>query len=325
MEIRLTFACTQDLRVDKILKSTSARIGGTMKRIIAALWLAVLVCTIGATSASATDFKVTSLASGVLKGKQISGLLGEQKFLVEASHEIVCKKATISGLVIALEANAQPAKVTYGECTGAGLSVEVPEAEYEFSAEGKFAIIKEILIKIESIVKCTVKIKPQTELESVTYSPTEKLTKKLEVTVKATKVESEVSGGGGLCGKEGKDTAGRYSGTDEIEIEGAEIETQAETLVPGACVQVGAREGNFKDAGCTMAEVKGNYTTILCRQLAGVHLRPFSDNACSMANLIGPWYETVCVERLPATHKWANNVCNMAAPMNNGAWELFKT
>lgn len=292
-----------------------------MRGITAILVLALSTCALGVASAAASDFRVTLVASDLqLKGKQV----GEQKFLVEASHEVVCKKATISGLVVTLEANAVGDKVTYGECTAFGfVEVTVPELEYEVDAEGGLAIVKEALIKV-AVAKCAVAIKPQTELSSVSYSPSEKLTKKLEVTIKVTKVETEVSGGSGSCGKEGKDTEGKFTGTDEVEVEGAEVETLAKTLAPGDCVQVAARQGNYKDAGCTMEEVKGNYGKILCRNLGIGHLRPFSDNACSMRSVTGTWYETVCLEVLPATHKWANNICTQAA-MSNGAWELYKT
>jgi hypothetical protein len=294
-------------------------------RMTAILVLASSICAIGAASAAASDFRVTLVESDLhLKGKQVSGAAGEQKFLVEASHEVVCKKATVSGQVVALEANAVGDKVTYGECTAFGLvAVTVPELEYEVDAEGRLAIVKEALIKVET-VKCTVTIKPQTELLTVSYSPSEKLTKKLEVAVKVTNVETEVSGGGGTCGKEGKDTGGKFTGTDEVEVEGAEVETLAKTLAPGDCVQVATRQGNYEDAGCTIEEVKGNYGKILCRNLGIGHLRPFSDNACTMRSVAGTWYETVCLEVLPATHKWANNVCTQMA-MGNGAWELYKT
>lgn len=174
--------------------------------LVAALTLAG----VGAGSVSANGHEFITSGTGKTKSKGTN----VQKFKTGAGT-IECSTVTGSGEVKETKMVTHKEILTYGGCSGFGVSLKVSPAHFEFNANGSAKLEKQVIVSSESLT-CEVLIEPQT-LETLSYVNE---SGKVKSTATVTKIHS--LGTGGVCG--GENNEGSYSGGILGELEGGTVE-----------------------------------------------------------------------------------------------------
>jgi hypothetical protein len=178
---------------------------------ITLFWVVLLsafaVAGVSAVSVSANGHEFVVSKTGKTKSKGTN----TQVFKTGAGT-IECKTVTGSGEIKELKSVTHKEVLTYGGCTGFGVSITVTPADFEFNANGSARLENTVEVSSGSL-SCEVLIEPQT-LESITYSNS---SGKVMAAATVTKIHS--TGTGGVCG--GKNTEGSYTGSIQGELEGS--------------------------------------------------------------------------------------------------------
>lgn len=190
-----------------------------MKRFIKTLGLTFVAAfafsAVAVAGASAAEF--TASETGNLVGTQTS----EQEFTTGGGGSVVCKKANTTGEITSTEASSQKVTVKYSECRAFGfVSATISDAEYTLHADGTVDVLNTITITVP-LGFCSVTVKPQNGLESVSY--TNETGGKIEQHSAVSGIKSSHSGG--LCSS-GEN--GTYSGSNIVErVGGGSLEWDA--------------------------------------------------------------------------------------------------
>lgn len=164
-------------------------------------------------NASASSFEASK--TGSLLGKA----LNTQEFTTNGGT-VSCTTAKTTGTVTELVATKQKVKVEYSGCKAFGFaSASVSAAEYTLYANGGVDVLNTITISVP-LGFCSVTVKPQTNLGTVSYSNN---SGKIKEASNVTGITYTSSGDG--CGSSG--TNGKYVGGNEVELEGGTL-----TFVP---------------------------------------------------------------------------------------------
>jgi hypothetical protein len=187
------------------------------------LTIVALLALSGLASASALAHEFEASKTGTATDVGTS----TQVFKDEPSAVAVeCKKLTSTEKITKTKAKTQKASVKYTECTAFGFPATISEAKYEFSAEGSVKVENKITVEVPG-AKCKVTVSPtgNSKLKTITYTNKESGTGhgKVEVKASVSKINSEVKGGAGLCGKEGKLKEGSYTGSALVSLAGGEV------------------------------------------------------------------------------------------------------
>jgi hypothetical protein len=194
----------------------------TRIKLVGSAILALLVlCAVATASASAHEFEASKLGTATDKGTTVQVFKDEPK-----AAAVECKKTESTEKITALKAKTQKASVKYTECTAFGFAAKISEAKYEFNAEGSVKVENTITVEVP-LAGCKVVVGPtgNSALKTITYTNKEPGTGhgKVEVKGKVSKINSEVKGGKGLCGKEGKLKEGTYTGNALVTLAGGEV------------------------------------------------------------------------------------------------------
>lgn len=177
-----------------------------IRALVLSLVAAFAFSAVAVAAASAHEFEATK--TGPATDVQTS----TQVFKDEPKAVAVeCKKLKSTETIESLKTKTQKAKVKYEECTAFGFPASISEAAYNFNAEGSVTIENTITIEVP-LAGCKVTVGPtgNSALKTITYE--NKTGGKLEVKSNVSKIVSKVTGGGGLCGKEGELKEGTYTG-----------------------------------------------------------------------------------------------------------------
>lgn len=167
---------------------------------------------LGAATASAhTPAKFTATAGASLTGTSTVN----QVFTINGGRKVTCTTVDVSGTVAENEAVSQVAKVKYTNCTAFGfVSVDISEAEYEFTANGTVHILKPITITVTKTAlnsHCTVSVPAQT-VNSVDYKNNTSSPMDIEVIATVGSITYSTTENG-PCPAAGHYTDGTYTGT----------------------------------------------------------------------------------------------------------------
>ncbi len=166
---------------------------------------------VGAVSVSASGDEFVTNTTGKTKSKGTN----VQKFKM-GSSTIECTTVTGSGEVKETKMVTHKEVLTYSNCSGFGVGLNITPAHFEFNANGSEKLENRIIVSSESLT-CEVIIEPQT-LNGISYANG---SGKVTATGSVTGIHYKPTGG--ECGsKEG--TNGSYSGSVQAELEGGTVE-----------------------------------------------------------------------------------------------------
>jgi hypothetical protein len=166
---------------------------------------------VGAVSVSASGEEFVTSTTGKTKSKQTN----VQK-LKMGSSTIECTTATGTGEVKSTTMTTHKEVVTYGGCSGLGVSLNVSPAHFEVYANGSEKLESRVTVSSESLI-CKVYIEPQT-MTGISYTNSSgKVTATTSVTGIHYKPTGEECGGA-------EGTNGSYSGSVQAELEGGTVE-----------------------------------------------------------------------------------------------------
>ena len=184
---------------------------------------------VAAAAASAHEFESTALGEATDVGTSNQVFKDEPKAVA-----VECAKLKSTEKITALKTKAQKAVVHYEECTAFGFPATISEAKFEFKVNTGATEPIEGSVKIENPAtspitievpaagcKVTVAATGNSALKKITYE--NKAGGKVEVKANVSKIVSKVTGGGGLCGKEGELKEGTYTGNALVSLAGAEL------------------------------------------------------------------------------------------------------
>jgi hypothetical protein len=201
-----------------------SKLGGLTRIKLAGLLVVALFAWSGMAAASAMaakEFESSKTGTATDEGTSTQVFHDEPK-----AAAVECKKLTSTEVITKTKTKTQAASVKYSECTAFGFPATISEAKYTFSSSGSVAVTNTITVEVPA-AGCKVLVSPggNNKLKTVTYTNKEAGTGhgKLEVSTKVSKISSEVKGGGGLCGKEGKLKTGTYTGSALVTLEGGEV------------------------------------------------------------------------------------------------------
>jgi hypothetical protein len=176
-------------------------------------------------SASAAEFIYSK--TGKFKGKQTTN----QEYKTGGGATVVCKKSEPSGEVTKLKTTEQELTISSSECTVSGLgTASVTSGERSYFSGAILSLLFPVMIKATALgVKCAIDIPSGQTFSETGEVGYENKSGKLLVNNKVKGMVSEIteSNSTGLCGKVGeKNTAGTYTGSMEVEVEGGTIEVK---------------------------------------------------------------------------------------------------
>lgn len=176
---------------------------------------------LAAASAMAHEFEASKTGTATDEGTTVQVFKDEPK-----ATAVECKKTTSTETITKTKTKTQKAVVHYTECTAFGFPATISEAKYDFNAEGSVKVENTITVEVPA-AGCKVVVSPtgNSKLKTITYENKEAGSGhgKVEVKSNVSKIESEVKGGGGLCGKEGKLKEGTYTGNALVSLAGGEV------------------------------------------------------------------------------------------------------
>jgi hypothetical protein len=185
--------------------------------IVALLALSALA----AASASAHEFIASKKGTATDVGTNTQVFKDEPKAVA-----VECKKTESTEKITSTKTKTQKASVKYTECTAFGFPATISEAKYLFNAEGSVKVENTITVEVPGAgCKVVVGKTGNSKLKTITYENKESGSGHGKVAVKASvsKITSEVKGGGGLCGKEGKLKEGSYTGAALVTLPEGEV------------------------------------------------------------------------------------------------------
>jgi hypothetical protein len=163
-----------------------------------------------AVSVSASGNEFVASKTGKTKSK------GSEQIFKTSSGTIECTTVTGSGEMKETKMVTHKEVLTYGGCSGFGVTLKVTAAHFEFNANGSAKLENQVIISSASLT-CEVILEPQT-LESISYANS---SGKVNATASVSGIHSKPTGG--ICGSK-ESTNGTYSGSIQGELEGGTLE-----------------------------------------------------------------------------------------------------